>query len=60
MSIYLYMFDKDRVLFLVIAIVALGIPAYMIYKYGFMGYAEQKQERRQKRIQKMASATGLL
>ena len=54
------MFDKDRIWFRVIAIVALGIPVYMIYKYGFMGYAQQKQERRQKSLQKMASATGLL
>ena len=54
------MFNKDRFLYLVLIIVALGIPAYMIYKYGFMGYAQQKQERRQKRLQMLSSATGLL
>ncbi len=53
--------NKTKISFgpLIIVLVAFGIPLYMINKYGFMGYAQQEQERRQKRTQKMASAIGL-
>lgn len=55
MSIYLYMFGKDRFWFLALVIVALGIPAYMIYKYGFMEYSQKRLENRIKNRQKLAS-----
>jgi len=36
--------------FFIIVLVSISMPAYMIYKYGFNGYLEKKRERRNKRF----------
>lgn len=53
------MFDKTEIWYKLIVIVVLGLAVYRIYKYGFWGAVKIRQEKQQKTLNNLISASGL-